>query len=376
MFLPSLAGGGAERVFVHLANQFVDWGREIDLVLLRKEGPYLPQVDPRVRLVDLGVRLKPMGTFALARYLQHERPAVLISAMELFNAMALIAGQLARSKTPIIATSHLHLTTHARYGPRAHDRLLPFLVARLYPSCAAIVAVSEGVAEDLARVVRLSRGRIRIIHNPVVVPECSIDETMQAPHPWFRLGEPPVVVSAGRLTNQKDYSTLVSAFARVVARRPARLIILGEGPERRMLERLITTLGIQESVLMPGFVANPFAYFRTARVFVLASRWEGFGLVLAEALACGCPVISTDCPSGPAEILEHGRYGVLVPVGDAVAMAQAIETTLDSEFDRVSLIRRTAMFSVETAARRYLEVVDECMRRSDQDTVERFASAQ
>jgi glycosyltransferase involved in cell wall biosynthesis len=298
----------------------------------------------------------------------------LISAMEVFNAMAVIAVKLARSRTPIIATSHFHLTTHAQYSPQLHDRLLPCLVARFYPACEAIVAVSEGVAADLRRVAGLSREHVRVIHNPVAVPECSVDGSLQTPHPWLRPSEPPVVVSAGRLTTQKDYPTLVRAFTQVATRRAVRLIILGEGPERNKLERLITALGIQDSVLMPGFVADPFTYFRAARAFVLASRWEGFGMVIAEALACGCPVVSTDCPSGPAEILEHGRYGTLVPVGDEIAMARAIEATLDADFDRKVLIRHSGTFSVKSAAQRYLELVDRYARGPDEEAVEGCAS--
>jgi len=363
-FLPSLAGGGAERVFVHLSNQFVLLGREVDMVLLRKEGPYLPSLDSRVRVVDLASS-KLSGVVALARYLRREKPTVLISGMDVFNMVALLAVKLARLKTPTIVTIHLHLSTYTQSARRLHVRLLPFLAKNLYKSATAVVAVSSGVADDLASIIDMPRARIAVVYNPVAIPQIAPG----CPHTWFAPPSCPVLVSAGRLDSQKDFITLIRAFSQVVMKRPVRLIILGEGPEREALERLINELGIAENVLLPGFVENPFAYFAHAQLFVLSARYEGFGMVIAEALACGCPVVSTDCPSGPAEILENGRYGTLVPIANPAAMAQAIERALDEPADKAALRKRAADFAPEPIARRYLQIVDRCIQGSDRAAV-------
>lgn len=340
-------------MFVHLANQFVAWGRKVDLVLLRNRGPYFAEVDSRINLVDLRSS-SLVGTLSLARYLRRERPMALVSAMDAFNVMALIAGGLARVKTRIIGTCHVHLTAQAQHTGAFRARALRTIVARLYPSAAGLIAVSKGVANDLTAIIDSPRTRVFVVHNPVIVPDTS---ALEPPHPWF-LGEAPVLISAGRLVPQKDYATLLRSFARVVAGRPAKLIILGEGPDRPALSHLVDSLGLQDDVLLAGFVANPFAYFSHARLFVLSSRYEGFGMVIAEALACGCPVVSTDCQSGPAEILDNGRFGTLVPIGDVDAMALAIESSLSSPVDREVLKRRAGCYAVALAARSYLGIID------------------
>ena len=174
---------------------------------------------------------------------------------------------------------------------------------------------------------------------------------------WFADGAPPVLLGAGKFKPQKDLSTLIRAFAMIRASRPARLIILGEGPQRKTLQALCTELGVLEDVAFPGFVDNPFAYMARSKVFVLSSAWEGFGMVLAEAMACGCPVVSTDCPSGPAEILEDGRYGPLVPVSDPEKMSAAIASTLDDPLPVETLRQRAAVFSDASAATLYRQVL-------------------
>jgi glycosyltransferase involved in cell wall biosynthesis len=226
-----------------------------------------------------------------------------------------------------------------------------------------VVAVSSGVAEDLVATTGLRREHITVIHNPVVTPE--LEERAQAPleHAWFAPGEPPVVLSVGRLVAPKDYPTLVRAFARVRAVRPARLVILGEGSQREALLALAAKLGIADDVTLPGFVANPFAYVSRCAVFALSSAWEGFGIVLVEALALGCPVVSTDCPSGPAEILEHGSHGLLVPVGDDEAMAQAILSAIEAPGDPERRKARAAEFAVDQAVDRYIETLRNAISR-------------
>jgi glycosyltransferase involved in cell wall biosynthesis len=358
IFLGTLRGGGAERVMVNLANRFAAWGRQVDMVLVWAEGPYLEMLDPRVRVVDLAVSSQVGAVPALARYLRRERPQVLLSAMDVFNVVALLARRLAGVRLPVVVTSHIHMSTRARQGTRVRDRLLPRLAGRVYRSADRIVAVSAGVADDLAETTGLARQRIDVLYNPVVTEELEARACEPVDHPWLAAGAPPVIVSVGALTLQKDHATVLRAFAHL--RRPARLMILGKGPNQAALKNLACELGVVDAVAMPGFVDNPFAYMARAKLLVLSSAWEGLPTVLIEALACGCPVVSTDCPSGPREILEDGRYGILVPVGDEAALAAAIDAALDAPHDPVALKARAAAFAVEPVARRYLDLLDAC----------------
>ncbi len=233
---------------------------------------------------------------------------------------------------------------------------MPNFIRIFYPWADEIVTVSNGVADDFASITGLRRERIQVIYNPVVTPE--ILEKAEEPlnHPWFTPGEPPVILSVGRLAKQKDYPTLIRAFALVHRECPARLMILGEGEERPKLEALIQELGLDDDVSLPGFVDNPYAYMSRAAVFVLSSAWEGFGNVLVEAMAVGTPVVATDCPSGPAEILGGGKWGKLVPVGDIEKIAKAIIETLE-DLNRPDVTKRAQDFGIEKLVQNYLRVL-------------------
>ncbi|HEY8363833.1 MAG TPA: glycosyltransferase, partial [Tissierellaceae bacterium] len=203
-------------------------------------------------------------------------------------------------------------------------RILPILMKFLYPLADAVIAVSEGVAKDLTQIIGLPAEKVKVIYNPVITPEIFKKAEEPIKHPWFAPGELPVILGVGRLTKQKDFITLIRAFDIVRKEYPSRLVILGEGEERPELEALVQELDLEQYVNMPGFVENPFSYMKKAAVFVLSSRWEGLPNVLIQALALGIPVVSTACPSGPTEILEKGKLGRLVPVGNEVIMAKAI----------------------------------------------------
>ena len=224
------------------------------------------------------------------------------------------------------------------------------------PLADGIVAVSEGVAADLRGQVPRAAGKIVTIHNPVVGPGLAEQAAEAVEHPWFGDGE-PVVLAVGRMAAEKDYPTLLRAFAEVARSRAARLVILGQGPERESLLELAARLGIGDRFDLPGFDVNPFRYMARASVFVLSSRFEGFPNVLAQAMACGSPVVSTDCRSGPSEMLEGGKWGRLVPVGDWRAMAGAIEATLDDPMPAEELRARAAVYSVEASVEGYMRVV-------------------
>lgn len=327
-FLPSLAGGGAERAMLNLAHGFAGRGCSVDLVLARRLGPYVSDVDEKVRVVDLKASRVMTSVLGLARYLRRERPAALISALDYANVAALWARRLAGVACPVLVNEQNTLSRSARHSARRRQRLVPYLARCFYPWADHIVGNSQGVADDLSQVTGRPREQIRVLYNPVITPEVRAKAQAPLDHPWLEAGQPPVVLAVGRLTRQKDFPSLIGAFAEVRRSRPARLLILGEGPDRPALEAKVKHLGLNEDVALPGFVGNPYAYMSRASLYVLCSRWEGLPTVLIEALYCGAPVVATDCPSGPREILADGRYGLLLPVGDVTALATAIEAGL------------------------------------------------
>lgn len=354
LFLPSLLGGGAERVMVNLANGFVKQGLAVDLLLAKAEGPYQEQVLPEVRLVDLGASRVIACLPQLVRYLRQERPSVLLSALDHANVLALWARRLACVDAKIVVSVHSTTSLSKKYARNVRERLLLNSLRWSYPLADGIIVVSQGAARDLAEAAGLPTSRMQVIHNPVVTDDIARLAAGPLHHPWFGPETPPVILAAGRLTAAKDFGTLVKAFARVRSRQPARLLILGEGEERPALEALIAQLGLGQEVAMPGFVANPYAYMARASVFVLSSRWEGFGNVLVEAMYCGCPVVSTDCPNGPREILDNGKYGLLVPPEDEDALVNAMIQALNHPIRSEALKTRAEDFTVDAICDQYL----------------------
>lgn len=328
VFLPSLAGGGAERIMLTLAAGFAARGHPTDLVLASASGPYLCQVPASVRVVDLGASRVLTSLPGLVRYLRQARPRALVAALGHANLAALWARTLARQRLRVVVSEHGLSDPAGRTRSKFTVAVLERLLRRAYARADAVVAVSAGLADDLAAHRLSPRERLRVIYNPVDV--AAIAEQAQAPldHPWFAPGAPPVVLSVGRLTMAKDYPLLLRAFARLGPGQPARLMILGDGEERPALEALIGELGIADRVALPGFTPNPFAYMGRAGVFALSSRWEGLPTVLIEALACGCPIVSVDCRNGPREILGEGRFGRLVAGREPEALAAALREVL------------------------------------------------
>jgi len=357
LYLPSLRGGGAERVMVNLARGFSEQGLKVDLVLAKAEGPYLSQVPSRVRVVDLKASRVLTSLPGLVRYLKRERPAALLSALDHANIVAIWARKIAGIPCRLVVSTHNTLSKVIENASNARSRVMPLFIRWFYPWADAVVAVSQGVADDLVKTTWLPRELITVIYNPIVTPELLEKAKETIDHPWFKPGQPPVILSAGRLTKQKDFPTLIRAFALVRAKHPARLMILGEGEERSKLEALVRELGLENDVSMPGFVENPYAYMARAAVFVLSSAWEGFGNVLVEAMAVGTPVVSTDCPSGPAEILEGGEYGYLVPLGDINAMARAILSIIKEKKIDTGFQQHALKFTVDKIVECYLEVL-------------------
>jgi glycosyltransferase involved in cell wall biosynthesis len=358
-YLPSLRGGGAERVIINLAQGITERGLPVDLVLAAAEGALLDQLPPSVRVVDLraGRVLRSLGP--LVGYLRRERPRVLVSSLTHANVVALVAARLAQRATPVIATVHNTMSESTPQQGSWLRGLWPALTRTFYPWAAGVVAVSGGAADDLARITGFPRSEIEVIYNPVITPPMLALGGLTPDHPWLTSRETPVFLGVGRLTRQKDFPTLIRAFAEVRLTRSARLVILGEGEERPALEALAAELGVSEDVALPGFRSNAVSFMAASAVFVLSSAWEGLPTVLIEALAVGTRVVSTDCPSGPREILQDGRLGALVPVGDAPALAAAMSDALDGVADMVPAAA-LAPFTRDVAVDHYLRLIEAC----------------
>ncbi len=356
-YLPSLHGGGAERVVVNLVQGIAARGLPVDVVLAAAEGTFLDQLPPAVRLVDLRASRVLRSLGPLARYLRRERPRVLVSSLSHANLVALWAAKLARRATPVIVTVHNTMSQSSTEQGRLAGGVWPHLLRAFYPWASRVVAVSRGAADDLARSSGVPRDRVEVVYNPVITPGMMALTRQSPDHRWFAPGQPPVVLGAGRLTRQKDFPTLIRAFAEVRRHRAARLIILGEGEERPGLEALVAALGLADDVALPGFREDAMAYMAGSALFVLSSAWEGLPTVLIEALAAGTRVVSTDCPSGPREILQEGRLGALVPVGDAVALAGAMAAALDRPAGTAPL-DALQPFTRDAAVDHYLRLIE------------------
>lgn len=358
-FLPALDGGGAERAMLHVAQGLATQGMNVDLVLAEAKGAYLSKVPTSIRIVDLQAQFPVLvsKTLALHRYLRQKQPAVLFSALDILSS-ATWAQRLAGVSTRIVMCVQTHLSQQFRdHQPYTIGRIRPHFVRWFYPWADQIVTASQGVAMDVSNITGVPLESIQVIYNPVVTPEMLEHLHQSIDHPWFDTGAPPVILGVGRLVSQKDFPTLIRAFAKVRPRYPSRLMILGEGEDRPKLEAMVRELGLEEDVALPGFVENPYAYMAHAAVFALSSVFEGFGNVVAEALAAGTPVVATDCPSGPAEILANGKYGHLVPVGDADALANGIVEMLQNPIPVNLLQQRSQEFSLDRITHQYLNVL-------------------
>jgi glycosyltransferase involved in cell wall biosynthesis len=397
--IKDLNGGGVQRMTLAVARECAERGHAVDLLVMRPEGVLREKVPAGVRLVPLrrgralaararALAADPLGLPALALpvllprrtdwtlaylgsvadRLRREVPDALLTATPRLNLVAVWARRLAAVPTRVLLSERTEPSQDLGPGGGGENwrkRHLPRLMRRAYGQAEAVVAVSNGVADDLARLTGLPRGRILTVYNPVVGPDLARMAAAPPDHPWFRPGEPPVILGAGRLSEQKDFPTLVRAFARLRREgRAVRLVILGTAARPELmaervaeLKGLAAELGAGGGVDLPGYAENPFAYMARSAVFAMSSAWEGFGNVLVEAMACGCPVVSTDCPSGPAEILDGGRYGPLVPVGDDAALAEALGRVLEAPLPVDVLKARAGEFTVGRATDAYLEAL-------------------
>ena len=359
-FLPSLRGGGAERVITLLANHFSRRGLRVDIVLAQATGSLLDRVADDVNVLDLGASRTRLALPGLIGYLRRERPARVLSTLPHASVVASLAVAMSGIRTRHLIREANFFSERKNRTKRSSEKATVRLATWTYRRAHKVIAISQEMADDLRNALDLPGEKIVTIYNPVDLELLRISSRMAVNHKWL-VGDKavPVILGIGRLEAQKDFATLLRAFAQVRSRRDCRLIIFGEGSLRYELQTLARKLGVAEHVDLPGFVNNPYAYLCRASVFVLSSAHEGMPNALIEALALGVPVVATDCRSGPAEILEGGRWGRLTPVGDASTMAQAIYEALTQpyrvKYEVMQSVRER--FDLNKIADRYLEVL-------------------
>lgn len=354
MVLPDFGGGGAERIMVFLANAFAETGIDITFLAGRAEGPCLIDLSDRVRLVDLGVTRFAQAVPALVKHLNVQSPDAVLSALTHANLVTLLAARLARRGPRVVVAEHNSTSMLANAGRGPKQMVKTALLKALYPRADCITFVSHAMQAEFEKLLNLAPDRLATIYNPVPVHRLREMASRGARHAWLTQKDGPVVIAAGRLTEQKDFHTLLRAFARVDP--PARLIVFGEGPERTSLEALRTKLHLQDRVALPGFVDDLPTELGAADLFVLSSRWEGLPGVLLEALALDVPVVATNCPTGPEEILQSGRWGRLVPVGAVENLAAAMRAALEGTHSTLAA-EALARFEPENIVRQYLSVL-------------------
>lgn len=366
IFHPYFGDGGIERGALILAREFARHGYRTLIASFRAKQAYR-EAGAHADFVDLGVSRAVFSVFPLARLIRRERPACIVSAQSYANLIAIVARWMSGVPVRLIVTERVAISQERlRFTERIgfgvwKNRFILWLMKRLYGYADVVAANSRDGAEDLERVLGLRPGSVRVLHNPTHDPAARVRAEQAVEHPFFSAKTLPVIVSAGRFSPQKDFDTLVRAFALARRQVPSRLIILGEGELRGALVSRARELGVEEFVSLPGFVENSYQYVARADLFVLSSLYEGMPNALIEAVSLDVPAVSTDCLSGPREILLDGRGGVLTPVGDAEALAQAIVNVLrnpEAAKARVAVAREGLnRFHAPAAAAAYLDVM-------------------
>jgi glycosyltransferase involved in cell wall biosynthesis len=356
VYTTGLGSGGVGRMRVHLIREWIRRGHSVDLVMASAGSPMEGLIPGEAHVQVIGTSHRWMSIPRLVAYLVRRRPDVLLTDRTRLNASALTAVRWGGGTTGVYTSIHLpqgQKLERMRPAKRISEEKA---IRRLLPKNKKIIAVSKGVADDLVRRFGIPEDRVEVIYNPVVVPDIHELAAAVPAAPLFDEAPDPLIMAAGRMTAQKDFPTLVRAFAILAERRPCRLAILGDGEKKRALLAMVGRLGLKDRIQLPGYVTNPYQYMAQADVFVLSSAWEGFGNVVAEAMALGIPVVSTDCPYGPREILMDGALGPLVPIGDPEALADAIDGVLARPMDPGRLKAAAQRFTVERCASRFLEV--------------------
>lgn len=353
--LPNMTGGGAERVALRLIEDFTAQGYAIDLVLMEVSGALLALLPPSVRVIDLQAPRIRDVVKPLIRYLRSERPLGIQVSMWPLTVAGVLAHRLARSEAKLVLSDHTTLSRQYAHLSRFRARLMRWSITWAYPKADARVIVSRDAARDLAALSGIALDSIDVIYNPIACPSAEPEAIRQVEDSWPR--DAARILTVGSLTAAKNHRLLIDAFAQLSADRAATLVILGDGPLRAELTAYVQTSGVADRIRMPGFVINPAAHYATADVFVLSSDYEGYGNVLVEAMYTGLQIVSTDCPSGPREILECGRYGRLVPCNDDGALARAMTEAIDAPITVAKVKIRAKTLSGDHTSARYLALM-------------------
>jgi glycosyltransferase involved in cell wall biosynthesis len=356
-FIPSLRSGGAEKVWISVAKLFAENGFDVDLIVAQSEGPYLQQISPLVNLVDFKKSHIFLTLIPLVVYLVKNKPIAIFSALNHTNIVSIFAKYLSFQKVLVIISIHNDIVATTLKSNVSKNRLLYFLLKSTYRFADKIIAVSSSIANEITAIARVPQDLVSVIHNPVVSSNLFILSNQKPQFNYINSLDVPLIISAGRFVPQKDFITLIKSFSIVRKEIPSKLILLGEGPQLSKLKEFTHSLNLQDDVYFPGFVDNPYSFFSHSSVFVLSSIWEGFGNVLVEALACGIPVVSTNC-GGPNEILENGKYGSLCPIGDFNCLAASIVNTLDNPPQKSLLKQRAEDFSETHIFEKYLNLLE------------------
>lgn len=358
-FIPALpaTGGGAQQIFMKLMSGFIGRGIKVTLVLAILPHDLHRKIPAEVEIVHLKCKRTVYSIIKLTRYIKKHKPRNILSHLHRANRIVLLSKLLARSDVRVHVVEHHTVSEAFKEIPTLHKIVSYISYKLLYRYTANIIHVSKTAAKDLQEYLPNVSSNVRAIYNPVVSIELLNGHTKKPPHRWFLPGNPPVILGVGRLDEVKDFNNLIDSFMLIRKQKDVRLIILGEGVQRKQLEEKLHKYNIVNEVLLPGYVTNPYHYMRYASVFALSSRTEALPTVLIEAMACGCPVVSTDCPGGAAEILEYGKYGVLVPIQDPNALANAILKTINNPIS-IDLLKKRAMdFSIDKSVDEYIKVI-------------------
>lgn len=361
LFIASLGGGGAERVLVDLAEEFAARGHTVDLVVGDLKGAvYLKPALSAVRIVDLKVSRMTRSVPALVRYLREYQPDVMLATRAHSCCVAVVARVCAGTKTALVLREANTLSVYFQNRPW-RERLFFGLAVRIcYPWANAVIGVSQGVVNDLKKYILSGYKKLYVVYSPLITGDMFDQAAVSLDHPWFKEGS-PVILAVGRLSAQKRFDVLIRAFAVLRQEINVKLLILGEGELREYLQGLIKTLDLEKDIQLFGFDPNPFKFMKHARFLVMSSDWEGLPGVLVQALACGCPVVSTDCASGPREILKDGRWGTLIPVGNVMALTQAMREALSKERVEVDPAELDE-YTMVRSADHYLKIFNSVLR--------------
>jgi glycosyltransferase involved in cell wall biosynthesis len=351
--LPNLGGGGAEKVYLNLAEALIEKGFKVQFVLLEEKGELLSFLPRGATIYALNIKRFRNSIYPLVKYFKHENPDIILTSLWPLTSASVFAWILAGRRGKLFLAEHSNLTHTYIKTKKESYFYLKLIINITYRFATGVIGVSKGVMDDLVYLGNLDHSKTKVIYNPVIKFNApSLNEDPKIPDFWKDCSYK--ILAIGRFIYQKDHKSLISAFSVLNNSLKAKLVILGDGPLWNETKLLVDSLGLQDSIDLPGFSANPRHWYQQADLFVLSSRFEGLPTVLIEALDYGVTIVSTDCPSGPSEILGNGKYGTLVPVGDIHALANAMHKNLLKPMDKGILKNRALDFSIDKITEQYL----------------------